>query len=88
MVTRDSKQEDERKDRMGKVGFQVHKLLTQIRDVEQLKLLWYNVCLICFPVVAFMKRDDCNSYFPVVAFMIRIQYTCLFSFLFKFFDRI
>ena len=29
---------------VGKLGFQVHKLLAQIREVKQLKLLFYKVC--------------------------------------------
>ncbi|KAL2331257.1 hypothetical protein Fmac_018838 [Flemingia macrophylla] len=36
---------EDKKDRMEKIGFQVHKLLAQIRDVEQMKLLFYKVLI-------------------------------------------
>ncbi|RDY02451.1 F-box/FBD/LRR-repeat protein, partial [Mucuna pruriens] len=37
--------DEDRKDRMGKLGLQVHKLLTQIREVEWLRLLLYKVLM-------------------------------------------
>jgi len=38
--------DEDRKQYMGKLGFQLQKLLTQIREVERLKLLLYKVCFV------------------------------------------
>lgn len=76
--------DEDRKESMRRLGFQVHKLLTQICEVEQLKLLLYKVCLICFHdmIMEICREMSGNvewlfSCCCLTCFMMRLQYVLI-----------